>query len=507
MLNLESLNSLNQNNVIKKTSLKTEDSKSYDKDFQTYLSKEKEVSKTSVENDIKDKPSIVEKENKPLKVNKESSDKIGENVKEKLESNENEDSSDVDKETLVLISSLFNNVNPIENIEEFNFENVSEIELENISEVSLETMVDSNFKDIGQSVITNIEEVELGDIKELLSDTFDELKTILNGNNENQNNIDMLNILIGAEVKPETYKDVLVNIKDLLIEEVNLIENNETGLSNLQVNEVENELKNSIATLFNTLDKEEFEGIVEKMGSNEKSSVLNTLKALMVNEENKEVSSKEISLPIKENNISVNNLLNSDVNSGNTFESSEDKFLKEEEKILAKVMGDSSETKFSNVITTSYNRFNNMVTKVEQVPVYKETMGTDIIKNVKYMITNNVQELTVKIYPKELGEITIKILSEEGIIRADIKATSKETYNLLNANIQDIKNNLGEQNIKIQEVNIGIYNEDTTFFSNENDNSRDSENGKSSNNKIVSGTLEEEKVENVLIDNTVNMLA
>ena len=98
-------------------------------------------------------------------------------------------------------------------------------------------------------------------------------------------------------------------------------------------------------------------------------------------------------------------------------------------------------------------------------PVNEATMARDIITNIKFMTTNNVQELTVKIYPEELGEVTIKLLSEDGIMRADIKATSKETYLLLNTNIDEIKKTLSNENIQIKEVNIALYNEDTTYFS------------------------------------------
>ncbi len=122
------------------------------------------------------------------------------------------------------------------------------------------------------------------------------------------------------------------------------------------------------------------------------------------------------------------------------------------------------------MVENSLNKFqaaevlNSQVT-AEPIPVNEATMAKDIITNVKYMSENNIQELTVKIYPEEMGEVTIKLLSEEGIMRADIKATSKETYLLLNANVEEIKKSLSNENIQIKEVNIELYSEDTTYFS------------------------------------------
>ncbi len=140
--------------------------------------------------------------------------------------------------------------------------------------------------------------------------------------------------------------------------------------------------------------------------------------------------------------------------------------LSEEDKVLNKILGIETTEGFLHGINRLNSR-NDIQTpsNISSGTVFKETMDEDIIKNLRFMVKNEIQELKVKIYPKELGEMTIKILSEEGIMRAEIKATSKETYNLLNSNINEIKKSLSNENIKIQEVNIGLYNDDTTYYS------------------------------------------
>lgn len=140
--------------------------------------------------------------------------------------------------------------------------------------------------------------------------------------------------------------------------------------------------------------------------------------------------------------------------------------LSEEDRVLNKVLGLETADNFSQVLNRLNSRNDIQIeNNISSATVFRDTMDEDIVKNLRFMIRNQVQELKVKIYPKELGEMTIKILSEEGIMRAEIKATSKETYNLLNSNINDIKKSLSNENIKIQEVNIGLYNEDTTYYS------------------------------------------
>ena len=146
--------------------------------------------------------------------------------------------------------------------------------------------------------------------------------------------------------------------------------------------------------------------------------------------------------------------------------------IAEEDKLLLKILGEDDKNSFASLLASVNKSIQNpSEIIVEPKGIYRHTFNSDIIQSVKYMIKNNMEELSIKIYPKELGELTIKIISEEGIMKAELRATSKETYNLLNANLQEIRNNLQEQNIKIQEVSINIYNEDTTFFSGEKQNS------------------------------------
>ena len=126
---------------------------------------------------------------------------------------------------------------------------------------------------------------------------------------------------------------------------------------------------------------------------------------------------------------------------------------------------------------------------------------------VKYMIKNSMEELNVKIYPKELGEITIKLISEVGVMKAEIKAASKETYNLLNSSLNEIKKTLENQNIRIQDVNIGIYNEDTTFFSG-NKNSRNfNETQEVRNIKANINLDDEDFISEIINEGNVNFLA
>ena len=165
---------------------------------------------------------------------------------------------------------------------------------------------------------------------------------------------------------------------------------------------------------------------------------------------------------------------------------------------------------FTEVLNSKNDVASSLISEVKPVAVSRETVATDVVSNVKYMVKNQVEQLTVKIYPKELGEITIKIISEDGIMKADIKSTSKETYTLLNSNMEEIKKHLSNESLIIKEVNIGLY-EDTTYysgqgFSNEFNDERNKENYFVEDNDSINIYKEENEEISEEISN-VNLLA
>ena len=157
---------------------------------------------------------------------------------------------------------------------------------------------------------------------------------------------------------------------------------------------------------------------------------------------------------------SSNESENNEMFSGKKETSKEDKFLNS-------LLDDNKDNSVDNKINLFASRTQNVQgqnTVVRGLAVNKATFTQDLIQDIKYMSTNNLKELTVKVNPGNLGEITIKLIQEDGLMKANLKANSKETTALLSQNLAEIKKELGDQSIKISEVNIDLYNEDTTFF-------------------------------------------
>lgn len=482
-----------------KVNLKNDVSKSENKvkeGFKEYFNQEvkNNSSKELTLNNVKSKDSNSSQE--PLVSKNSNSDedtltKLSNKLNEILEK-EDFPGNDLDidslSEILVLISSLLN-----KNISNENLSNIN-IEDENLIGINLEELNSEDVEKVFLTLFNGQEEVKsnnpLIDIK------------FLDINNKN-NSAELKDLLKEAKTLTDT---ILENIKSKNLDETS-------------VDSYKKELSNKILSLIDLLPKESIEKISSNIGDEDKTKIISSLLSLKNYENKDEINSKLSEVKNDTNKTPIVAKVESQLNNESSYDenlNSNDTLKKydidensDEDKILSKIIDGDNKGSFSRILN-SYDKFNksNIETIKEPVVVNKQTLDLDIIKNVKFMMKNAMQELKVKVYPKELGEMTIKILSEEGIMRAEIKATSKETYNLLNSNLQDIKKSLSEQNIRIQEVNIGIYNEDTTFFSGQENSSENFKNGQESTSSgEVIFTEEDELKEDLLNESNVNLLA
>ena len=370
-----------------------------------------------------------------------------------------------------------------------------------------------------------VEESNATENKDKISENIEEVsKTVENGTDEEVLEAVMsLLQLLNIKIEDNTALPIKVDLSNVAIEPTDnsfLIENflnNNNEKINLDLSiDINKEFAEDILSKVDNLLS-----LIEDVDGN--NITKNQIFEVIGNEITKEVSFEEV--PVKEdisNGIEITKMV---VNDESLF------ITKNDDDILSKLLGEEITTsnldedtlKLKNNMNNEGNgAFFDVISKLENrnvftdkassepITVAKETASIDIVNNIKYMSRNLIQQLTVKVYPKELGEVTIKLLSEEGIMRADIKATSKETYNLLNSNLEEIKKYLNNENIEIKEVNISLYNEDTTYFSGQGFQEDNSENNERIFSEIDNYTTSsnvdiEEEIE--INDSAVNLLA
>ncbi len=335
-----------------------------------------------------------------------------------------------------------------DNVEEKNYinENVKELK-DKIEE--LKEKVDENLENDNE--VTDILESLLNALNMLL-ELNDKSKV------DNENNIVILDAAVNIVDESQVQNDQTTLLDQLL----NVLNSEESG------SKLDSETLSALKEFMTQLQAQVSEN--DKVSDKTKDGINNILAKLtdMLDEaSNKKVLTLE---DLLKNNTSYSqnqddSLENSSNENSQTLDSSSGN--SKEEKFLKSLIEDKKDSSFDNKIGIFTGRTQNIAgqnTVQRGLTINKATFTQDLIQNVKYMSTNGLKELTVKINPGNLGQITINLIQEDGIMKANMKANSKETTALLAQNLSEIKKQLGEQNIKISEVNIELYQEDTTFF-------------------------------------------
>ncbi|MFR0019271.1 MAG: flagellar hook-length control protein FliK [Paraclostridium sp.] len=99
------------------------------------------------------------------------------------------------------------------------------------------------------------------------------------------------------------------------------------------------------------------------------------------------------------------------------------------------------------------------------VTIRASNIGDDFIKMVKYLKNNNIEEIKVNINPKELGDMTIKLLKDSEATKVFIHVGKEETFNMLNKNLNDINRHLSDLGIKAKDIVVEMKSNDQNFFS------------------------------------------
>ena len=312
--------------------------------------------------------------------------------------------------------------------------------LEELDEKSKKASSKEDTQDVLQELLALLAKFGLKqeDLKANGNVNSDMLKNILdsikNGKSNDANNIlkNIMELLKNDSVKSGLNPDMLKTIEKVLGNISSNLGNNSETSKNLQSN-----IKNLMSEISDMLN-----------GSKEQTNRVLSLEDML----NKNYSQDS------SNNASGD---------GSSDTSANNKEVSKDSKFLNSLINDKNDNNDKiNLFASRASLIQNQgVTGTERgLTINKATFVNDLIKDVKFMSSNSIKELTVKLNPGSLGEITIKLVQEDGIMKANLKAGSKETTALLSQNLGEIKKQLSDQNIKIADVNIELYQDDTTFF-------------------------------------------
>lgn len=181
---------------------------------------------------------------------------------------------------------------------------------------------------------------------------------------------------------------------------------------------------------------------------------------------------------------------------------------------LEDILGEKNNNQFMfspGVQTTSTTNENTEgITNPPVKEIRQEFIGDDVVKTVRYLKANGLEEINIKISPRELGEMTIKLIKHAEETKVAITISKDDVFDLVNKNVGDIVKHLNDLNIKVKEVSVDIKNDNQKFFSdnlNQEFERKNHQNQKRRNKNINNGIENiEDSIEGRLEEDNINIL-
>lgn len=320
-----------------------------------------------------------------------------------------------------------------------------------------------------------------------------------------------------------TYEKDYSKINEILQQLISLLKNNDKKdkdinsiLNDIEKLNVSDEFKQELKLNKNMLNKIVNQNAeLNKDNTNKSDDVQNLdimkLRELLDNNTNGdfEVISKTTEEDTK--NVDLYNF-----NSNRMDKLNSNKQREESSDILEKLAGANGNKSgnFSQVINKSMdiNKTKNDNVNLKHI---ESNVMDDSIKAIKHMKTNDIQELTIKLRPKELGDMNIQLLKDSESMKAVVTVFNKDVFDSINKNITDLKQHLELTNVNIKDVSVQMHNDnrntsdtfDKAFEQQNRQNNQENMNKQGTNNKHNNVVIEDEIKENIIDDDRVDLLA
>lgn len=127
-----------------------------------------------------------------------------------------------------------------------------------------------------------------------------------------------------------------------------------------------------------------------------------------------------------------------------------------------------------SIAVTKIQLKNASITNDSKLPeVRKESINEDLVKTVSFMKNNGVKSLTVKVVPKEMGQITIELVYTGDKISGKLTPTTNSTFQILDQNISLLNSELLRSGINVQNLTVNLYPGDSSKNQGENQKQND----------------------------------
>ncbi|MGB3366507.1 MAG: flagellar hook-length control protein FliK, partial [Acidaminobacteraceae bacterium] len=367
----------------------------------------------------------------------------------------------------------------------------------------LETLVESLLSTETELTDEQITELSafLGEISEVLTAVEGKLEIILSelqSANDKENNDKGSN-----DTKVSETSTIGDNEKQLLT----AVENLKETISN-----VEKKLTETLSDSDKIIPKEEFKSLLTEITSNMEVVSKNTQKTLENNPEllKETVKVADNTTEVTKTQVSEELKVETEVKSTTVTQGEEakssnnrsDSQTDDSSKIVKADKLSNDETIKAEETSTDKNveilKFENTLIRSAKVnnPAKAQVFEKNIMKQVVNHTTSNLNilengsEMILKLYPKNLGEVAVKLAIDKGVILAEFNVESQSVKEVLQANLADLRTALSNKGFVLEGIDVSVGDNGT------NDESRHNNQNSKSKNKFFDILDVEEEILN-----------
>lgn len=435
-------------------------------------------------------------------------------VKDKVKNNFADESKNVDKKDIIKPKNISNNtenVDTSDNIKSLNESTKSSTDTKVTKEENVDTANESEKiekNDDAINVVKNLspEDESVKEIATLLNITPEKLVEVLN----------TLNLEISDLTETENVTKLLVEVNELAnkfdlltipnlkeaLEKIKNVAEEATNETNTKENApIET---SAVKTTEMTSDAQSRNTSSETTSNNQNEANLNTNSQVMtkafidtfeqnVESEDSEILTQNEQVNTENADIEVTGPAVNTLNTSNNGEMAKGATTVQNNDTLV-INGQNAQTEASFVSQASKALGNTR-------PVSQEDIIRQLTDAMKVEIKSDISnEIKITLRPQHLGDVTLKIMTDNGIVTAQFEAQNQRVKEIIESNFNQLKDSLQSQGIEISnlQVNVNENNQPSAEFSNGNHRNGNSQNAQNGDN-----ILEEDIPNEVYVDRDV----
>ena len=161
----------------------------------------------------------------------------------------------------------------------------------------------------------------------------------------------------------------------------------------------------------------------------------------------------------------------------------------------------------NNIVMSKNNIITEVESKISEPKIIRsQYISEDFVQVIKYLKGNNIEEVSVKMNPKDLGELSIKLIKSNNEERIIVTLGEIDTFNLLKDKINDIKAHLNTLDINVKEIAVEINNNENNFSQNLNQQFTKNNNKQKKSGKYISDKSNEiTEIKDIIEDDNTNI--